>query len=89
MKPHTLKLYSSVNQNQISCIDHNYSNCPQKITQVTTQNTGQSDHAILTANYHTKAPINLPKFVYTREKHLLTHHTLNEYLSNNLILQSI
>ena len=45
-----------INQNPISCIDHIYSNCPHKITHVTTHITGQSDHAILTANYHTKAP---------------------------------
>ena len=46
-----------IKQTPISCIDHIYSNCPQKITNVTTHNTGQSDHSILTARYHTKAPI--------------------------------
>merc|ERR1712240_920945 len=45
-----------VNQRPISCIDHIYSNCPQKITHITTINNGFSDHATLTATYHTKAP---------------------------------
>ena len=57
-----------INQKPISCINHIYSNCPQKVTHVTTHNTGQSDHAILTAKYHTKAPITNPKLVYTRQK---------------------
>merc|ERR1712208_139069 len=43
-----------VRQQPISCIDHIYSNCPHKITNVLTHNTGQSDHSILTAIYHTK-----------------------------------
>ena len=38
-----------INQTPISCIDHIYSNCPQKVTHVTKYNTGQSNHAILTA----------------------------------------
>ena len=66
-----------VNQHPISCIDHIYSNCPQKVTHVTTHNKGQSDHAILTAKYHTKAPITTPKLIYTRQNHLITEHSLN------------
>ena len=62
---------------------------PHKLTHVTTHNTGQSDHSILFASYHTKAPITLPKFIYTRQKHLLTDHTLNNYLINNEILQTL
>ena len=67
-----------VSQYPISCIDHIYSNCPQKVTHVTTHNTGQSDHAILTAKYHTKAPITTPKLIYTRQTHLITEHSLNQ-----------
>lgn len=78
-----------INQNPISCIDHIYSNCPHKVTHVTTHNTGQSDYSILTSHYNTKAPITLPKLIYTRQKHLLTEYTLNQYLSNNDILQTI
>lgn len=52
-----------INQNPISCIDHVYSNYPHKVTHITTHNTGQSDHSILTAKYHTKAPINPPKSI--------------------------
>merc|ERR1711873_86705 len=52
-----------IKQNPISCINHIYSNCPHKITHVTTHNTGQSDHSILTAKYYTKAPITTPKLV--------------------------
>ena len=66
-----------IKQTPTSCIDHIYSNCPHKITHVTTLNTGQSDHSILTAKYHTKAPITNPKLVFTRQKHLITRHTLN------------
>ena len=77
-----------VNQTPISCIDHIYSNCPQKITHITTINNGLSDHATLTATYHTKAPINNPKVIYTRPKHLLTEHNLNAYLDNNDIIQT-
>merc|ERR1712240_36348 len=65
-----------------------YSNCPQKITHITTINNGLSDHATLTATYHTKAPINNPKIIYTRPKYLLTEHNLNAYLNNNDIIQT-
>ena len=51
-----------IKQVPTSCIDHIYSNCSQKITQVKTHNLGLSDHVILTVNYHTKAPIMPPKF---------------------------
>merc|ERR1712240_172005 len=77
-----------INQTPISCIDHIYLNCPQKLTHITTINNGLSDHATLTATYHTKAPINNPKIIYTRPKHLLTEHNLNAYLNNNDIIQT-
>merc|ERR1712240_733827 len=77
-----------VNQTPTSCIDHIYSNCPQKITHITTENNGLSDHATITATYHTKAPINTPKIIFTRPKYLLTEHNLNEYLNNNDIIQT-
>ena len=76
------------NQTPTSCIDHIYSNCPQKLTHIPTINNGCSDHAIITATYHTKAPIKYPKIIYTRPKHLLTEHKLNEYLNNNDIIQT-
>merc|ERR1711867_383680 len=34
------------------------------------------------------APTANPKLVYTRQKHLFTEHTLNQYLTNNDILQT-
>merc|ERR1712240_32367 len=77
---------SFINQDPISCINHIYSNIPHKVTHVTTHNTSQSDHALLTAKYHSKAPITPQKHVYTRPKYLLTEHTLNQYLANNDIL---
>ena len=77
-----------INQQPISCIDHIYSNIPHKVTHITTLNTGQSDHAILTAKYHSKAPITPPKFVFTRPKHLLTEHALNQHLQHNNIIQT-
>merc|ERR1712240_989101 len=58
---HNKKPTYYVNQTPISCIDHIYSNCPQKLTHITTNINGLSDHATLTATYHTKAPINNPK----------------------------
>merc|ERR1712115_97113 len=68
-----------VKQKPISCIDQIYSNYPQKITNVTTHNTSQSDHSILTAKYHTKAPISPPNLYIQGKKHLLTEHTHNQY----------
>merc|ERR1712240_1009178 len=77
-----------IKQTPTSCLDHIYSNCLQKLTHITTINNGQSDHAMITAIYHTKAPINNPKIIYTRPKYLLTEHKLNKYLSNNDIIQT-
>merc|ERR1712240_1002518 len=77
-----------INQTPTSYIDHIYSNCPQKLTHITTINNGYSDHAMITAIYHTKAPINYPKIIYTRPKYLLTEHTLNKYLNNKDIIQT-
>ena len=57
-----------IKQKPISCIDHIYSNCPHKITNVTTHNTGQSDHSILTARYHTKAPITPRRQFFSRKR---------------------
>merc|ERR1712240_335583 len=77
-----------INQTPTSCIDHIYSNSPQKITHITTENNGLSDHATLMATYHTKAPTNNPKTVFTRPKYLLTEHNLNQYLNHNDIIQT-
>merc|ERR1712243_408405 len=65
-----------------------YTNCPQKITHITTENNGLSDNATLIATYHTKAPANNPKTVFTRPKYLLTEHNLNQYLNHNQIIQT-
>merc|ERR1712240_219430 len=78
-----------VKQQPISCIDHIYSNCPQKITGVTTNNTGKSDHSILTAIYHTKAPIAPRRQYFSHKKHKLTKHALNQHLEHNDILKSV
>ena len=40
-----------------SCIDHIYSNSPSKITHVSTITNGQSDHAVLSFQYHIKSPL--------------------------------
>merc|ERR1712240_281714 len=77
-----------INQTPISCIDHIYSNCPHKLSHISTINSRQSDHALLSAIYQTKAPVNPPKIIYTRPKYLLTEHTLNKYLNNNDIIQT-
>merc|ERR1712115_572835 len=77
-----------IKQKSISCIDHIYSNCPHKITHVTTHNTGQSDHSILTARYHTKAPITPRRQFFTRKKYKLTAHALNQHLQHNNVIHS-
>merc|ERR1712240_978051 len=78
-----------VKQQPISCIDHIYSNCPHKITNVSTHNTGRSDHSILTAIYHTKAPIAPRRQYFSRKKYKLTKHALNQHLEHNQILKSV
>merc|ERR1712240_966577 len=77
-----------INQTPTSCIDHIYSNCPQKLIHITTINNGYSDHTMITAIYHTKAPVSPPKIIFTRPKHLLTKHKLNKYLNNNDLIQT-
>ena len=63
-----------INQQPISCIDHIYSNIPHKVTHITTLNTGQSDHAILTAKYHSKAPITPPN-LYSQDQNIYSLNT--------------
>ena len=65
---------------EISCIDHVYSHCPQKISYVITINNSLSDHAMLSVNYHMKAPFNTTKLIKTRKSYLLTEHTLCAYI---------
>ena len=77
-----------IKQRPVSCIDHIYSNCPQKITNVKTHNTGQSDHSILMAIYHTKAPIAPKRQFFSRKTHKLTSHSLNQHLQHNHVLNS-
>ena len=72
----------------ISCIDHIYSNCPHKLSTVTTHNTGDSGHSILTVRYHTKALLAPRRQFYTRPKHKLTIHALNQHLENNDVINS-
>ena len=50
-----------------SCIDHLYSNVANKITDVRTHRNAFSDHAFITAVYHSKEQIYNPKFLKTRD----------------------
>merc|ERR1712240_666541 len=86
-----------------SCIDYIFSNCPLKIRNVRTHdgetevygykdwefNNIMSDHFILSCTYNHKK-IDLPQqFMISRNSKLLTKYNLNQYFSNNDVLQGI
>ena len=72
-----------------SLIDHIYSNCVGKINNLTTIDNGMSDHSLIKFNYNTKFNNLKPKFMYRRDKHLLTTHTLTQYIDHNDRLNEI
>ena len=65
-----------------SCIDHITSNCPLLVHSTSTHNSGASDHSILTCTYSTKFSTAKPSFIVTRDKALLTHEALDQYVDN-------
>ena len=54
--------FSTIHQN--STIDHIFSNCPDKLTQVRTERQIHSDHALLHCNYTSNSQIVNPKFMF-------------------------
>ena len=72
-----------------SRIDHIYSNCVGKINNLTTIDNGLSDHSLIKFNYNTKFNHLKPKFMYKHDKHLLTTHTLTQYIDHNDRLNDI
>ena len=73
-----------------SCIDHIFSNCTNKISNVTTHKNTISDHSIITAQYSSNHQIYHPKFIKkNRNFRLLTKNTLNLYVKNSTLLNSI
>ena len=67
-----------------SRIDHIYSNCAGKITNLRTIQNGMSDHCLINYNYRTKNVNIHPKFAFHRDKHLLTKYSLENYFENNM-----
>ena len=90
---HSLVIHNNTpthhSNNTSSTIDHITSNCPLKIHNTTTHTTGASDHSIITAIYKTKQTMTQPNLKFKRQHHLLTEHTLTEYINNSQPLQEI
>ena len=56
-----------VSHQQPSCIDHIYSNCADKITNIQTINNIDSDHKYIVCNYSTKESQYHPKNILVRD----------------------
>lgn len=72
-----------------SCIDHIYSNCPNKISNVKTHSNATSDHSIITAQYTSKHQIYHPKFIKIRKHSLINKYNLTSYINSSDLLNSI
>ena len=66
-----------------SCIDHIYSNCSYKITDVVTKNDILSDHNILTFNYNNNKLNIKPTYKIKRDFNLLNTDILTQYCDMN------
>ena len=65
--------------NQISCIDHIYSNCPNKINNIATHEEARSDNNVLTLNYSNENIINGQTYRIKGDNSKLTKHKLEKY----------
>ena len=74
---------------QPSLIDHIYSNCPLKISNVTTSQNIYSDHSIITAIYSSKEQLSHPRFLNIRNWKLLTKEKLCDLIDRSELLNSI
>ena len=72
-----------------SIIDHIYSNCKLKISNVETLSNIFSDHCMLKAIYNTKTSVYKPKFMKIRNNRLITKAKLNTYVVNNDMLKTV
>ena len=72
-----------------SCIDHIYSNCPNNITNISTDRNIFSDHCTIIGQYNSKEQIYQQKFFIKRNFQLLTKNALTNYIQSSLPLQSI
>ena len=82
MTQHNFKLTFTRNGLK-SCIDHIYSNCSYKITDVVTQNDILSDHNILTFNYNNNKLNIKPTYKIKRDFNLLNTDILTQYCDMN------
>ena len=72
-----------------SSLDHLYSNCPLKLSNVTTHDNALSDHSIITGIYSDKDIKIDPKFVTIRKFKNLTDIKLKNAIKNSENLNSI
>ena len=72
-----------------SCIDHITTNCPTLMHNTTTHITGASDHCILTTTYSTKHKTQQPSYIKTRDKDLLTKHSMTQFITHSTQLQHL
>ena len=72
-----------------SCIDHIYSNCPNKVSNVTTIPCTIADHHIISCIYKTNATIYKPRFIKSRNFKLLTRESLSQHVEQSILLNSI
>jgi hypothetical protein len=72
-----------------SCLDHCYSNTPNKMAEVLTKWKGGSDHAMLLAHYSYATRTQLPGFLITRNRAQLTPAKINNMLSESQDLKNI
>ena len=86
---HNTKLTRFASHQPPSCIDHIYSNCANKITNVITHSNPSSDHSIITAEYNSVHQIYHPKFIKVRNYKSLNRFNLEKYINNSSILNSI
>ena len=70
-------------------IDKIYSNCPGFIDNIQTIPMLFSDHCILTCNFNTHSNNTRPRMGFKRDRHLLTEHTLTQYIGHNTYLNDI
>ena len=72
-----------------STIDHIFSNCPNKISEVKTIRNSFSDHAMLLTEYMSSDIVYRPKFIKIRKSKLLSKRNLQTQFKNNDILPTI
>ena len=68
-----------------SCIDHCYSDVPEKLSMPIVESAGDSDHLAVIVTKYTKAPVTKPQTVRKRNyKHFSVSHFLTDILNSNI-----